>query len=176
MQRQAQTLKIFSSLHPNDTIFVGSWRWWNSVNSSTLKPYKNSLSYRVVSCRVVSCRVVPYSVNRPLFVSLRTLVPFLLTFKSGEEWWCELWRQVRWEEDGWCAAWSATCLQHRPKSATETAKAVYFEVIRSVHCSDRCSRFAEATKCALPGLFTNVCYIYSTGISGKFNTNQMHKF
>ena len=49
-------------------------------------------------------------------------VSFLLTFKSWEEWRCELWRQMRWEEDRWRAARSATCLQHRPKSATETAK------------------------------------------------------
>ena len=51
---------------------------------------------------------------------------FLLTFKSWEEWRCELWRQVRWEEDRRCAARSATCLQDRPKSATETGKTVVF--------------------------------------------------
>jgi hypothetical protein len=54
-------------------------------------------------------------------VSVRVFGSFLLTFKSGEEWRCELWRQMRWEEDGWRATRSATGLQHRPKSATETA-------------------------------------------------------
>jgi len=61
-----------------------------------------------------------------IFLSAHMFGSFLLTFKSWEEWRCELWRQVRWEEDRWCAARSATCLKHRPESATETGKTDVF--------------------------------------------------
>jgi hypothetical protein len=51
------TGKIFSSLDPNDTVFVVGCRWRTDVNSSMWKPQKN----------ILSCRVVPYNVNRPSY-------------------------------------------------------------------------------------------------------------